>query len=539
MNSIPRTARAVSTRLSAYRGCPGLLARARSFHAAASASRSFLSSLLQTAKSNNPVTDQWYGQPTHETHPELVGSSEVTHGVAKSEYEARRQRLMRDMPPGSALLLFSSRMYFVSPHVFHSFRQDADFFYLTGWNEPDSVAVIEKSATASRGYTMVMFVNAKDPKKEVWEGPRNGIEAAVSLFGADEARPVAEFTKYARKLTSKLQDRGSKGDGAYIYADLDGEHGLLRSKECDALKAQLKRENLGSHVRQLSPLVQQLRLIKSSAEIQLMREAGRISAHGFGQIMQACRPGLCEATLQTVFEHATRMALVSQGEDGSVADRSALSRPAYVPVFASGEHALCMHYVQNSGPVKDGDLILVDAGAEYAAYASDITRTFPVNGRFSQPQRDLYSALLSVHEQMIKLCHVGSGYSLNEIHRRSTKVLATELKQIGLDVSDHDIDEKLFPHHIGHYLGMDVHDTVDINRSQRLKQNMVVTIEPGVYVPYDSKFPKAFQGIGIRIEDDIVVGQIETDIENLTARAPRSVEDIEACMESNSYRFKL
>ncbi|KAJ2799779.1 aminopeptidase [Coemansia furcata] len=380
---------------------------------------------------------------------------------------------------------------------------------------------------------MVMYVNAKDPKKEVWEGPRNGIEAAVSLFGADEARPVAEFRKYGNKLTSRLQDRKSTSEVS-VFADLDAEHGLFRSKECDAFKDQLKRADMGSYVHRLTPLVQQLRLIKSEAEIGLMREAGRISAHGFGQLMQRCRPGLSESTLQAVFEQATKLALVSQGEDGSVTDRSALSRPAYMPVFASGEHALCMHYVQNSSPAKSGDLILVDAGAEYAAYASDITRTFPVNGRFTQPQRDLYSALLSVHEQMIRLCHVDSGYSLNEIHRRSTKLLATELKQIGLDVSDRDIDEQLFPHHIGHYLGMDVHDTVDISRSQQLKRNMVVTIEPGVYVPYDSKFPKAFQGIGIRIEDDIVVGQSEADIENLTARAPRSVDEIEACVGNDA-----
>ncbi|KAJ2754758.1 aminopeptidase [Coemansia pectinata] len=537
MTNLSRAARAVSSRLNTHRGCPSLLSRSRAFHAAANTNRSFLSSLLQTAKSNNPITSQWYGQPTHETHPELVGPAEVTHGIAKSEFEARRQKLVKDLPLGSTLLLFSAQMHFVSPHVFHSFRQDSDFYYLTGWNEPDSVVAIEKSATASRGYIMTMFVNAKDPKKEMWEGPRNGIEAAVSLFGADEARPIAEFRKYTNKLTSRLQDRKSRDD-VCIFADLDTEHGLLRSRECTAFKDQLRRENMGSHIHRLSPLVQQLRLIKSPAEIQLMREAGRISAHGFGQLMQRCRPGLSESTLQTVFEQATKMALVSPGEDGSVTDRSALSRPAYVPVFASGEHALCMHYVQNSSPVKSGELILVDAGAEYAAYASDITRTFPVNGRFSQPQRDLYSALLSVHEQMIKLCHVASGYSLNEIHRRSTKVLATELKQIGLDVSDRDIDEQLFPHHIGHYLGMDVHDTVDINRSQQLKRNMVVTIEPGIYVPYDSKFPKAFHGIGIRIEDDIVVGQAEADIENLTARAPRSVDEIEACVGSVGWESK-
>ncbi|KAJ2026512.1 aminopeptidase, partial [Coemansia sp. S610] len=339
MTSLARAARSASLRPSTCKLSLGLAPRSRGFHVAASVRRSFLSSLLQTAKSNNPITSQWYGQPTHETHPELVSPAEVTHGIAKSEYEARRQKLVRDMPAGSTVVLFSSRMYFVSPHVFHGFRQDTDFFYLTGWNEPDSVAVIEKSATAGRGYTMVMFVNPKDPKKEVWEGPRNGIEAAVSLFGADEARPVAELRKYAAKLTGRLQDRKSR-DGACIFADLDTEHGLLRSKECDAFRDQLKRDNLGSLIRRLSPLVQQLRLIKSSAEIQLMREAGRISALGFGQLMQRCRPGLSESTLQAVFEHATQMALVSQHEDGSVVDRSALSRPAYVPVFASGEHAL-------------------------------------------------------------------------------------------------------------------------------------------------------------------------------------------------------
>ncbi|KAJ2768872.1 aminopeptidase [Coemansia nantahalensis] len=211
-------------------------------------------------------------------------------------------------------------------------------------------------------------------------------------------------------------------------------------------------------------------------------------------------------------------------------DCSALVRPAYVPVFASGEHALCMHYVLNHAPMQDGDLILVDAGAEYAAYAADITRTFPVSGRFSEPQRDLYSAVLSVQEQMIRLCHADSGYSLNEIHRSASSVLATELKQIGFRATDRDIDRHLFPHHISHYLGLDVHDTIDMARSQRLRPNMVVTVEPGLYVPYNDRFPKAFQGIGIRIEDDIVVGQTEADIENLGTHAPKTVGDIEACM---------
>ncbi|KAJ1719879.1 aminopeptidase, partial [Coemansia erecta] len=503
-------------------------------HTTASHTRSsILSALLQTAKTKDPITAQWHGQPTHENRPDLVRKDETTPGITAAEYEARRQKLVNELPKGSTLFLFSSQIFFVSPHVFHSFRQDSDFYYMTGWNEPDSVAVIEQSDHASRGYTMTMFVNPKDPEKELWEGPRNGIEAAVSMFGADVAHPIGEFPRYATELASRISSRSA--DSGYVYVDLDDKHGMLSSPHCDALKRNLERENLGSRTRQLSHIVQRLRLLKSGAEISLMREAGRISGLGFRQIINRCAPDMNESTLQSIFEHACKTALVDK-EDSSgsnrCVDRSALTRPAYVPVFASGEHALCMHYVQNSAPMRKGDLILVDAGAEYASYASDITRTFPVSGRFTDAQRDLYSALLSVQQQMISLCYADSGYSLNEIHRRSTAVMATELKQIGFDASSRDIDNHLYPHHIAHYLGMDVHDTVDMTRSQLLKKNMVVTVEPGIYVPYNTKFPKAFHGMGMRIEDDIVVGQAAEDIEILTHLAPKTVDEIETCAQT-------
>ncbi|KAJ2161813.1 aminopeptidase [Coemansia sp. RSA 552] len=492
-------------------------------------SSSILSTLLQTAKHKDPVTAQWYGQATHAINPELVAKDETTPGISREEYEERRRQLVDSLPDGSVVFVFSARMYFVSPHVFHEFRQDSDFYYLTGWNEPDSVAVIEKTHHAERGYTMTMFVRPKDPEKEVWEGPRSGIEAAVTMFGADEARPVSEFGRYATRAVHAARDQEPRSDWAF-YTDLDGEGGLVRSEQCNELHQILKRERVGSRIRRLSTRVQRLRLTKSPAEIRLMREANRASGMAFAEIMRKCRPGLSESTLQSVFEHASKLALLDKSHGAGAVDRSVLARPAYVPVFASGEHALCMHYVLNMGPMKDGDLILVDAGAEYAAYASDITRTFPVNGQFSAPQRDLYSALLNVQTQMIKLCHASSGYSLNEIHRCSTSVLASELKQIGFRASQRDIEDHLFPHHISHYLGMDVHDTMDMTRSQQLKPNMVVTVEPGIYVPHSDKYPKAFRGIGIRIEDDVVVGQTENDSENLSVHAPKSVEDIEACM---------
>ncbi|KAJ2510907.1 aminopeptidase [Coemansia sp. RSA 1939] len=487
--------------------------------------------------SKDPITSQWYGQASHETHPELIQETETTYGIDAAEYEARRQSLVRDLPSGSTAIVFSASMLFIAPHVFHQFRQDSDFYYLTGWNEPNSIAVIEKSEHTSRGYILTMFVSDKDPEKELWEGPRNGVEAAVSLFGADEARPIGEFKRYAEKLAKTLDKQGP--DGNLIYTDLDADFDIQRSTHCKVLKELLRQKNLGARTHRLTSKIQQLRLIKSQAEIELMREAGRISTLAFIKIMRECRPGMSEAELQAIFEHECKTALRSNDSGGGDRSRSSssssmnqavLTRPAYVPVFASGEHALCMHYVQNSGIMKGGDLILVDAGAEFASYASDITRTFPVSGRFSDAQRDLYNAVLSVQQQMVRLCHAESEYSLNEIQHRSTRVLKEELKQIGFDASERDISNRLYPHHIAHYLGIDVHDTMDLTRSQRLKPNMVVTIEPGIYVPYDSKFPKAFQGIGIRIEDDVVVGRTLNDIENLSASCPKTTEDIEACM---------
>ncbi|KAJ2779583.1 aminopeptidase [Coemansia javaensis] len=480
--------------------------------------RGLLSTLLQTARTRDPITSEWLGQPTHALHPELVGEGELTPGIAKAEYDERRRRIARALPDGAVALLFSASTQFVSPHVFHEFRQDSDFYYLTGWNEPDSVVAIEKNGYADRGYTMTMFVRPKDPAREVWEGPRSGLEAAVDVFGADEARPIREFGEHAARLAAA----GSTA----VYADLDDDHGLVRSRHCQTLRQQLQRHaGAGARLFPLGHLVQQERLVKSAAEIRLMREASRVTAAAFAATMRACRPGVCESTLQATFAYASKMALA-----GARPDRSVLTRPAYVPVFAAGEHAMCMHYVLNQGPVPDGCLVLADAGAEYAAYASDVTRTFPASGRFTEPQRDLYSAVLSVQEQMVRLCYADSGYSLNEIHRCSVRALVGELKQIGLRVAERDVERHLCPHHISHYLGMDVHDTVDMPRSQRLRANMVVTVEPGVYVPYNDRFPKAFQGIGIRIEDNIVVGQAEADIENLSRDTPKSVADIEACM---------
>lgn len=482
----------------------------RHLHSTAPRGRGILGGLLQTASTNNPVTSQWSGQPLHRTHPHLVSKAQLTPGLTPQEYESRRQQLVSQLPDNALAVSFGAQQQFSAPHVFYGFRQNADFHYLTGWNEPGAALVLEKSRTSERGYTMTLFARAKDPQGEVWEGPRNGLEAAVDLFGADEAWPLDEFQgRVQKRLTGREPP---------VYVDLESEHGVEKTKECAQLRLWLKRQRMGGQIRRLTTLVQQQRLVKSPAEIGLLKTAGRASSLAFQQMLRACQPGISESLLQSHLEHAFKTSMPGQ---------AALIRPAYVPVFAAGDHALCMHYVQNSGTLREGDLVLVDAGAEYAGYCSDISRTFPISGRWSPAQRDLYSVVLSVQRQMIGLCNREAGYSLNEIHRKSTHLMRTELKQIGFDASEHYIDRHLYPHHISHYLGMDLHDTLDISRSQMLKPNMVVTIEPGLYVPYDSRFPRAFQGMGIRIEDDVVVGSTGGDTVNLTELAPKTLEAIE------------
>jgi intermediate cleaving peptidase 55 len=202
---------------------------------------------------------------------------------------------------------------------------------------------------------------------------------------------------------------------------------------------------------------------------------------------------------------------------------------AYVPVVAGGDNALTMHYVRNDMPLRDGDLVLVDCGGEFHGYASDITRTWPVNGKFTEPQRELYQAVLNVNKKCIQLCTEKENISLNGIHEHSVRLMKEELQNLGFKLTEGDVDHRLYPHHIGHYLGLDVHDCHDLDRSRVLRRGYVVTIEPGVYVPYDDRFPHKYQGIGIRIEDNVWVGEEEPVV--LSVTSPKEVVDVEACCQ--------
>ncbi|KAJ1679661.1 aminopeptidase [Spiromyces aspiralis] len=435
------------------------------------------------------------------------------------------------MPDNSVAILFSAPIYYMSPHVFYPFRQNSNFMYLTGFNEPSSAVVIEKKGNVSRSYMMTMFVQPKDANAEVWDGPRSGIEAAVDTFGADQAFSINEFGGFIGKVIK------NGGSDRLVYADIPSANERQVRSESSKLLEICKELNVGPRLNPISQLVQNLRLTKSKAEVNLMREANRISAEGFKAAMRLCRPGINEQALANEFEAEFRRAARSPLESDNVNTRSglgdgaALSRWAYVPVVASGSHALVMHYVQNNRRIRSGELVLIDAGAEFASYAADVTRTFPTEGRWaSATQRDLYSAVLEVQKACLKLCNASSGYSLNELHNYSSELLRGELRRLGLQFSSNEFETRLYPHHLAHYLGLDVHDTPDMSRSQPLKPGMVVTVEPGIYIPIDPQYPKEFQGIGIRIEDNIVIGQSEEDSENLSVNCPKSVEEIEEIM---------
>ncbi|CAO3662385.1 unnamed protein product [Umbelopsis ramanniana] len=475
-----------------------------------------------------------YGQPVFETHPYAIEKNELTPGISALEYELRRTELMNSLHEGSLVISLGYRTRYMSNNVFYPFHQNTDFWYLTGFNEPDAAVILEKDSSP-KGYKMTMFGLPKNPSVELWDGPRTGLDGIIEKFGADEAFNSMQFP-------SRLRE--SVNNAKCIYVDTNMSSGSILSSSEPAKKlisygtatdwsdwqeggvAGLLTKVLRSFesygkttkpVKQLSPLVQEFRNVKSEAEAKVMRQSGEISSKAFIEAMKFTKPGITEGQLWAKLDFECRMR-------GS-------SMLAYVPVVAGGPNALSMHYVRNDMKLRNGDLVLVDCGGEYNGYASDITRTWPVNGKFSEPQKKLYQAVLNVNKACIKLCTESHNVSLHGIHDVSVRLMKQELDKINFPVRTGDVERILYPHHVGHYLGLDVHDCHDLDRSRRLRKGMVITIEPGLYVPFDDRFPKEYQGIGIRIEDNVCIGKEDPWV--LTATAPKEVVDIEFCCESS------
>lgn len=443
-----------------------------------------------------------FGQPLHETHPHLIAAGDLTPGISALEYHHRRAALARRLPQNSVAVLAASDLKYRSGAVFYEFHQDSNFFYLTGFNEPEALAVIEKGASDVE-YTFHLFVRPKDERAELWDGARSGVQAAQDVWNADEAGDIDDVTRILPQIIQ----------GRKVFTDIgDKERGTALSRfirggpKVEGMAKVLKDGN--ATVKPLRSLMNEMRVTKSEAELACMRRAGSVSGAVLTEAMRSTPRS--EKQLWADLNYGYR----SNGLDGE----------AYVPVVGGGRNALSIHYVRNDALLQEGEVVLVDAGGAYGGYITDITRTWPVNGKFTDAQRDLYSMILNVQKSCVSLCREDADVTLDKIHAICENGLRDGLRSLGFDTKGDALD-KLFPHHVGHYIGLDVHDAPGYPRTDRLKANHCITIEPGIYVPDSERWPEHFRGIGIRIEDSVAIGEDRPEV--LTRTAVKDVDEIE------------
>ncbi|KAL8940848.1 MAG: hypothetical protein Q9216_002600 [Gyalolechia sp. 2 TL-2023] len=446
-----------------------------------------------------------FGQPLHETHPHLLKPGELTPGITALEYAQRRSRLASKLPKDGVAILAASELKYRSGPVFYEFHQDPDFFYLTGFNEPEAVAVIRRTATEG-DHVFHLFVRPKNPKAEQWEGSRSGTQAAMDVFNADES---GDINKVEGNLSRII------GDASEIYTDASpstkstSTFTRLFSNRSPSKTDGLSKLLDQATVKPLRSILNELKNIKSNAEIANMRKAGKASGRAFTEAMR--QAWTTEKDLNAFLEYTFK--------------RNGCETSAYVPVIAGGKNASQIHYVRNDDLLSANDLVLADAGGEYGNYITDITRTWPISGTFAPPQKDLYNAILSTQRTCISLCRANASNSLDKIHKIAEEALKDNLGQLGFDMSGNALPT-LFPHHLGHYIGLDVHDTPGQSRKEPLQAGQCVTVEPGLYIPDTDRWPAAFRGMGIRIEDSICVQDEHPLV--LTTEAVKEVDDIEA-----------
>jgi Xaa-Pro aminopeptidase len=435
-----------------------------------------------------------------------------TRSVPRDEFARRRQHLMKLMGKDSIAVISAAPVRLRNNDVEYAYRQDSDFYYLTGFGEPESVVVLIPGREQGE---YLMFVRDRDPARESWDGRRAGPAGAVRSFGADDAFPITDMDEI---LPGLLENRTKVYYTMGAYPEFDqrivGWVNGLRSQSKPGRTAPPEFVSL-AHV------LHDMRLIKSRNEIDLMRESARIAARGHVRAMKACRPGLSEYEIMAELVHEFRI---------HNADIS------YQPIVGGGDNACILHYRENDQPLHAGDLLLVDAGCEYHCYASDITRTYPVNGEFTREQRAVYEVVLEAN--LAAIAKVKPGNHWNDPHDAAVRVITQGLVKLGLlkgrpaTLEKEGAYKKYFMHRTGHWLGMDVHDVGDYKIGDEwrvLEPGMVMTIEPGIYIaPGARGVPRRFRGIGIRIEDDVVVTR--TGHEVLTSKAPKHPDDIEAVM---------
>jgi Xaa-Pro aminopeptidase len=428
-------------------------------------------------------------------------------------FRDRRQRLLDRLGEG-LLVLPTAKLQIRNGDVFHSFRPDSDFYYLTGLDEPEAVLCAYRIARSR--HHAILFVRPRDPDRERWDGPRLGPARAKRKLGVDEARALSELYRRIEELLSK---------GMRLFYRLGRDETMDRalSTVFERIAIQKHRANPEAHppIQDPNPAIAEERLIKDAHEIRALENAASIAAAGHRRAMSAVAPGMMEYELQAELEAEFR--------------RRGSRRNGYDSIVASGGKACILHYVSNSKRMRRGELVLVDAGAEAAYYTADITRCIPVSGEFSEPQAEVYQAVLRAQKAAIRA--VAPGRPWNAPHRAAVRSIVRGLIDLGVLKGRSAVHVKKetyrrwFMHGTSHWLGMDVHDAGGYldrkGKPRRLRPGMVLTIEPGLYFDAsDRRVPKKYRGIGVRIEDDVLVTRSGSRV--LTAEAPKEIREVEA-----------
>lgn len=417
---------------------------------------------------------------------------------------------MRSSGEGAVVIVRAAKARIRNNDAYYPYRQNSDFLYLTGFREPEATLVLIPEEEKA-----VMFCRPRDPEREMWDGAMAGLEGAVDTYGMDEAFDIAELDK---RLPNLLRDRDrvffDLGDDKVFDQQLIGwMHDLRESKRRDF--------HVPEEIHGLDHMLHDMRLYKSREELRVMKRSAQVAMEAHERAMRACRPGMNEAEIHAELLHTF---VSNQCE------------PSYMPIVGGGANACVLHYIENNAELNDGELLLIDAGAEYDGYASDITRTFPINGKFSAEQRTLYDLVLAA--QLEAIDHAREGNQWETVHDTAVRVVTQGLVDLGILEGDpetiiaEEAYTRLYVHKTGHWLGLDVHDVGEYQvdgHSRELEPGMVLTVEPGIYIsPNDELVDERWRGIGIRIEDDVVVTRGDPQV--LSDGLAKTADDVEALM---------
>ena len=430
-----------------------------------------------------------------------------------SEFKKRQKKLLKSLGKGCAAILPTAKEKTRNRDADYPFRPDSDFYYLTGFKEPEAVAVF---IPGRKQGSYVLFCRESDPLMEIWNGRRAGVKGAKDLYKADEVFAISQLDEILPTLLENIER---------VYYSI-GYDESFDKKLMEWVNQVRRKARIGilapQEFHSLDHIIHEMRLRKSSAEIKTMRNAAKISAKAHIKAMQACKPGIREHAVEAELNHT----FTAHG-----------CPPAYTSIVGGGENGCILHYTENDAELQDGHLLLIDAGAELDCYASDITRTFPVNGKFNPEQEIIYEIVLAAQIAAIKKVKPGNHW--NQPHEAAVKVLTQGLLDIGLlkgnlkTLIENQAYNKFYMHRTGHWLGMDVHDVGDykINgKWRKLEPGMVLTVEPGLYIAANSKgVAKKWWDIGIRIEDDVLVTKNGFDV--LSKDTPKTVDEIETLMQ--------